>query len=120
MRQLIGALLGFSVLLIGLITPIILLAGISGMIWGGKVFEGGMPKNSPAYMFGLFAMPPAMIVGAYFTLCLFVLPIFAKFDVRVASSGRGNMITGFARLTKTIAIYYIFLMEKLIDQEKRK
>jgi len=120
MKQLIGALFGFLFLMIGLITPIILLAGVSGLIWGGKVFEGGMPKNSPACMFTLLTMPPAMIIGAYFSLCLFVLPIFAKFGVRVASPGRGNMFTGFARLTQTIAISYISLMQKLIDQEIRK
>jgi hypothetical protein len=120
MKQFIGAILGLLVLMTGLITPIILLSGISGLIWGGKVFEGGMPKNSPAFMFGLLTMPPAMIIGAYFTLCLFVLPIFAGFGVRVASPGRVNMLTGFARLMKSVAIKYISLMDKLIEQERAK
>jgi hypothetical protein len=118
MKKIIGALFGFTVLMAGLITPIILLGGVSGLIWGGKAFDGGMPKNSPEFMFFILTMPPAMILGAYFSLCLFALPIFAKFEVRVASPGRGNVLTGFARVMKTVAISYISLMDKLIDQEK--
>jgi hypothetical protein len=118
MKKFIGAIFGFVVLMLGLFLPIIMLAGISGLIWGGKVFDGAWPKNSPVTMFMILTMPVAMIVGAYFTLCVFVLPIFAKCGVRVARPGKGNMLTGFARLMKSVATSYASLMDKLIEQEK--
>jgi len=118
MKKIIGVVLGFAVFMLGLITPIVLLAGISGMIWGGKAFNGGLPKDSPQFKFGIILIPPAMIIGAYFSLCLFMLPILAKCGVRVTKPGKSNMLTGFARLMKRLATSYSSLMDKLIEQEK--
>jgi hypothetical protein len=83
MRRFIGGLLGFAVLALRTLLPIVIIAGISALIGGTRVLHGPQPKGSPQYNFTLGAMPPAMMICGYFVLYRFVLPIWAKFGVRV-------------------------------------
>ena len=118
MRKIIGTFLGFAALMAGLIGPIIFLGGLSGMIWGGKAFEGHLPKDSPQFWFGLYLLPPAMFLGAVVALCMGMLPILAAFDVNVlAKRERTNALISMARMMKRMAGRYSALMDKIISQE---
>ena len=120
MKKSFGYIFGLFLLLLGLISPIVFIGGVSGLIWGGKTFEGGLPKDSPQYIFGLLAMPPAMIFGACIFLCIFTLPIWAKFDVPVLKkTEQRNAITALAKQMKKLAALYSSLMDKIIEQEKK-
>lgn len=119
MRAAFGALLGFAVLIIGMMLPVLMMAGISGMIWGCRVFSGPQPKDDPSFMFAMIAIGVGIPAGAYFTLCLFVLPILARFDVNVLGKREtSNMVTGLARAMKNLALRYASSMDKIISQEK--
>jgi hypothetical protein len=118
-RAALGLLLGFAVLLVGMLLPILMTAGISGMIWGCRVFSGPQAKDDPATVFAISMIVFAIPVGAYFTLCVFVLPILARFDVNVLGKREtSNMVTGLARGMKSLALRYASSMDKLINQEK--
>ncbi len=105
--------------MLGMLIPILTLAGLEGLIWGGRVFDGPQPKNSPQFTFTLLAMPPAMIIGAHFTLYAFVLPIFAKFGVRIVSKReKTNTFVAMARSVKESSLRRAALMDELISQEK--
>ncbi|MGH7984513.1 MAG: hypothetical protein ACREFF_15415 [Candidatus Udaeobacter sp.] len=119
MRRFFGGLLGLAVLMLGMLIPILTLAGLEGLIWAGRVFDGSQPKASPQYRFTMLVMPAAMIAGAYFTLYVFVLPIFAKFGVRIISKReKTNAFVGMARSVKESSLRRAALMDKLISQEK--
>ncbi len=105
--------------MLGLLLPIVTVAGIAGLIWGGRVFDGPHPKGSPLFMFVLLATPPAMTVGAHFALYFFVLPIFAKFGVRIVSKReKTNAGVAMARSVKESSLRRAALMDELISQEK--
>ena len=85
MRAFIGAVLGFSAMLLGVLIPILMMAGVAGMIFGCRVFSGPQAKGDPATTFATLSIIIGIPVGVWTAFCLLSLPIFAYFGVRVVT-----------------------------------
>ena len=120
MRAVIGAVLGFAAMLLGVLIPILIMAGISGMIFGCRVFHGPQARGDPATTFAIVSMIIGIPVCVWTVFCLVSLPIFAYFGVRVVPKRqiRPDKTVALARSMKEVALRYAALMNKLIDQEK--
>ena|SRR5215216_5974723 len=120
MRKLIGTVLGYAALLLGVVVPITMLSGVSGMIWGCRVFSGPQPKYDPATTFAVLSIVVAIPIGVYLAFYFISLPIFASFGVRIVSKRQTRSATAidFARSVKALALWYARLMDRLIEQEK--
>jgi hypothetical protein len=112
--------LGFAAMLLGVVVPILIMAGVSGMIWGCRVFSGPQPKGDPATTFATVSMIIGIPIGVWGAFCLLSLPIFAYFGVRVVRKRQigPDKTVALARSMKQAALRYAALMDKLIDQEK--
>jgi hypothetical protein len=118
MRAVIGALLGFAAMLLGALVPILMISGISGMIFGCRVFDGPQLKNDPVTTFVIVSIVIGINVGVWTAFCLFSLPIFAHFGVSIVGKRTGSgKIFAVVRSMKAVALRYASLMDKLIDQE---
>jgi len=119
MRKVIGTILGIAAMMLCVVVPILMLAGISGMIWGGRVFSGPQPKSDPATTFAAVSMLLAISIGVYCTFCLISLPIFASFGVRIVSKRqtKPDSTVALARMMRTLALRYASLMDKLVEQQ---
>ncbi len=116
-RPIIGTILSFGVLMLGMLLPMITVFGIAALIWGGKVFDGSLPKGSPQRYFVSFAVPAAMFVGANVSVNFFVLPILAVYGVRIRGKRDVKFIMSAAGRVKTISLRYAALMDKLISED---
>jgi hypothetical protein len=119
-RKLIGTALGYAALLLGVAIPLLMLAGVSGMIFGCCVFHGPHAKGDLATTFAIVSIIIGIPICVWTVFCLVSLPIFAYFGVRVVPKRptRPNKTVALARSMKEIALRYAVLMDKLIDQEK--
>ena len=119
-RKLIGTALGYAALLLGVAIPLLMLAGVSGMIFGCRVFHGPQAKGDLATTFAIVSIIIGIPICVWTVFCLVSLPIFAYFGVRVVPKRptRPNKTVALARSMKEIALRYAALMDKLIDQEK--
>ena len=120
MRAFIGAALGFCAMLLGVLIPILMMAGVAGMIFGCRVFSGPQAKDDPATIFATASMIIGIPICVWTVFCLVSLPIFAHFNVRVVSKRRKgpDKTAAMARSMKETALRYAALMDKLIEQEK--
>jgi hypothetical protein len=120
MRAFIGAVRGFGVMLLGVLIPILMMAGVAGMIFGCRVFSGPQAKSDPAAIFATASMIIGIPIGVWTSFCLLSLPIFTYFGVRVVTKRqiRPDKTVALARSMKQAALRYAALMDKLIDQEK--
>jgi len=60
----------------------------------------------------------AMLISAFVYLALVLLPLFAHFDISLRSRNESdNFLTSLAKETKSLAITYAKLMEKVIGKK---
>jgi hypothetical protein len=84
MRAVIGAVLGFATMLLGVLIPILMIAGISGIIFGCRVFHGPQPKTDPATTFAIVSIIIGINIGVWTAFCLLSLSQSSRISVCVS------------------------------------
>ena len=86
MKGLLGWTIVVGSILLGFVVAIAFLAGLSGLIWDGAVFEPHPSRTAPWSIFFTAAIPVVAPVVAYLALCFIALPLLAKCNVPIDKS----------------------------------
>ena len=114
MKGLLGWTIVVGSILLGFVVAIAFLAGLSGLIWDGAVFEPHPSRTAPWSIFFTAAIPVVAPVVAYLALCFIALPLLAKCNVPIDKSK--GFYAGLAALVKRIAASYVSLMDGILEQ----
>jgi hypothetical protein len=90
-------------------------AGLCALIWGSSILDtalGSPPQRShPAFIIFMLVMMPAMVLGAAGGIAAIMLPLFARFGIRVTGS------FGIARFMRAHAMRILRVTGDAIDDD---
>ena len=118
MKKFVVFVLGIAGLIITMIIPIMSFGFVSIWIWGPDLMYRSLGPRHPSTWFFILFVPLAMLISAFVYLALVLLPLFAHFDISLRSRNESdNFLTSLAKETKSLAITYAKLMEKVIGKK---